>query len=116
MGQLIYLKNVVTLELDQQKCIGCGVCLDVCPHQVFRLDNGVAQIEDRDACMECGACALNCPVEAVIVSSGVGCAAAVINSALGRESSSCCCVIESESKRDELAGSNLQDIGTLSRS
>jgi hypothetical protein len=28
------------------------------------------------------------------VSAGVGCAAAVINAALGRNSSSCCCIIE----------------------
>jgi hypothetical protein len=28
------------------------------------------------------------------VEAGVGCAAAVINTALGRDSSSCCCVIE----------------------
>ena len=31
MGQLIYLKNVVTLQLDQEKCTGCGTCLEVCP-------------------------------------------------------------------------------------
>jgi hypothetical protein len=28
------------------------------------------------------------------VDAGVGCAAAVINTALGRDSASCCCVIE----------------------
>jgi hypothetical protein len=30
------------------------------------------------------------------VQAGVGCAAAVINTALGRESSSCCCFIEKD--------------------
>jgi ferredoxin len=58
------------------------------------MDNGYARIENRDACMECGACAQNCPTQAVTVEAGVGCAAAVINTALGRDSSSCCCVIE----------------------
>jgi hypothetical protein len=33
-------------------------------------------------------------VEAIAVQAGVGCAEAVINAALGRKSSSCCCVIE----------------------
>ena len=94
MRELIYLKNVVTLALDAEKCIGCGMCDVVCPHGVFRLDHHRARIEKRDACMECGACARNCPVEAISVKAGVGCAAAVINSALGRDSSSCCCVIE----------------------
>jgi ferredoxin len=94
MAELIYLPNVVTLQLDQEKCVGCGLCLVVCPHTVFTMNNGHARIQDRDACMECGACAQNCPTEAVTVQAGVGCAAAVINSALGRDGSACCCVIE----------------------
>jgi NAD-dependent dihydropyrimidine dehydrogenase PreA subunit len=94
MESLIYLKDVVTLQLDHDKCVGCGMCLIVCPHAVFSMNNGSAMIENRDACMECGACAQNCPAEAVRVQAGVGCAAAVINTALGRESSSCCCIIE----------------------
>ncbi len=96
MESLIYLKDVVTLQLDHDKCVGCGMCLIVCPHAVFSMNNGSAWIENRDACMECGACAQNCPAEAVRVQAGVGCAAAVINTALGRESSSCCCIIEQD--------------------
>jgi ferredoxin len=94
MGKLMYLKEVVTLELDREKCIGCGMCLTVCPHEVLSMNNGHVKIENRDLCMECGACARNCPTDAVIVQAGVGCAAAVINAALGRDGSSCCCVIE----------------------
>ena len=94
---MVYLKNVVTLELDKKKCIGCGMCLLVCPHAVLRMDNGCALIESKDACMECGACARNCPTEALYVQAGVGCASAVINAALGRESSSSCCTIEDSS-------------------
>ncbi|MEW6351715.1 MAG: mercury methylation ferredoxin HgcB [Thermodesulfobacteriota bacterium] len=90
----VYLKNVVTLSLDEQKCTGCGKCLDVCPHAVLERENGKVRIQSRDRCMECGACARNCPVEAVSVTAGVGCAAAVINSALGRKASSCCCSLE----------------------
>jgi NAD-dependent dihydropyrimidine dehydrogenase PreA subunit len=96
MGQLIYLKDVVTLRLEQEKCVGCGTCTLVCPHAVLGLTNGKIEIANRDACMECGACARNCPVEALSVRSGVGCAAAVINSKLGRKSSSACCTIDSE--------------------
>ena len=89
MGELVYLKNVVTLELDEGKCVGCGMCLVVCPHAVMGMNEGHARIERRDACMECGACARNCPTEAITVQAGVGCAAAVINSALGRQGSCC---------------------------
>ncbi|KAA0892119.1 mercury methylation ferredoxin HgcB [Oryzomonas rubra] len=74
-----YLQNVVTLELDQAACIGCGRCLEVCPHQVFSLAEKKASLADRDACMECGACALNCPVKAITVDAGVGCASGMIN-------------------------------------
>jgi len=94
MRQLIYLKNVVTLELYEEKCVGCGMCLIVCPQAVFAMNDSHARIENRDACMECGACAKNCPASAIFVQAGVGCAAAVINTVLGRKSSSCCCVIE----------------------
>ena len=74
-----YLKDVVTLKLDQAACIGCGRCLEVCPHQVFSLAEKKASLMDRDACMECGACALNCPVKAITVDAGVGCASGMIN-------------------------------------
>lgn len=74
-----YLRNVATLELDRSACIGCGRCLEVCPHQVFALADKKASLADREACMECGACALNCPVKAISVDSGVGCASGLIN-------------------------------------
>jgi ferredoxin len=92
----IYLKDVVTLKLDQKKCVGCGMCLLVCPHAVLSVKDSKIEIVDRDACMECGACAQNCPFGALSVRSGVGCAAAVINSMLGRQKSSCCCTLDSE--------------------
>ncbi len=84
-----YLKNVVTLDLDEKKCIGCGMCLEVCPHRVFKMESERAKIQNRDGCMECGACARNCPASAISVRAGVGCAAAIVMGKLsGREP--CC--------------------------
>lgn len=94
MNNLIYLKDVVTLRLDQNKCTGCGMCIEVCPHEVFKMIDSHVVIQNRDACMECGACSRNCPFGAVFVDAGVGCATAVINSMLGREGSECCCSIK----------------------
>lgn len=91
MKQFVYLKDVVTLRLDEKKCAGCGMCLDVCPHSVFRMNNKRVTIQNRDACMECGACSRNCPANAISVQSGVGCASAVINAMLGRNNGECCC-------------------------
>ncbi|HPK53685.1 MAG TPA: mercury methylation ferredoxin HgcB [Smithellaceae bacterium] len=96
MINLVYLKNVVTLRLDEGKCTGCGMCLEVCPHGVLKMNNSAAFIQNRDACMECGACRRNCPAGAITVQSGVGCATAVINSLLGRKGGDCCCSIDSD--------------------
>lgn len=90
-----YLQGVVTLKLDQSACVGCGRCLEVCPHQVFVLAEKRASLSDRDACMECGACALNCPAKAITVDAGVGCASGMINEWLRERKlrapgSSCC--------------------------
>ena len=74
-----YLKNVATLAFDVEKCTGCGLCTEVCPHGVFEIDEKKAVVADKDFCMECGACALNCPGGAIEVNAGVGCAAAIIN-------------------------------------
>jgi ferredoxin len=88
--RLVYLPGVVTLALDADKCDGCGACTFVCPHRILVLEQGKARITDRDRCMECGACARNCESGALTVDAGVGCAAAIINGALGRDESDCC--------------------------
>ena len=89
MGELVYFKDVVTLKLDRKKCVGCGMCIIVCPHAVFDLEIKKARIVSSDACMECGACAKNCPAEAVMVESGEGCAKAIVNEMLGRKCDCC---------------------------
>lgn len=86
---LRYLSGVTTLTFDEQKCRGCGKCVEVCPHGVFVMEDGRARIVDRDACIECGACQKNCPFSAVSVEAGVGCAAAVIGS-MGKKKGPCC--------------------------
>ena len=73
-----YFENVTTLSYAADKCVGCGMCADVCPHGVFVIDDKKAGITDKNLCMECGACAKNCPANAIFVKAGVGCAFAVI--------------------------------------
>ncbi|MDP2914805.1 MAG: mercury methylation ferredoxin HgcB [Candidatus Aminicenantes bacterium] len=89
---LRYISNVVTLEYDPDKCRGCGVCVDVCPHAIFVMDDKgeKAVLTDRDLCMECGACMLNCPFDAIRVRPGVGCAWAIMASTFrGKSAPSC---------------------------
>jgi NAD-dependent dihydropyrimidine dehydrogenase PreA subunit len=103
MEKMIYLKDVVTLQLNEKNCSGCGMCLIVCPHAVLSMNHGQVQINNRDSCMECGACVMNCPTDALTVQAGVGCAAAVINTALGRDGA-CCCVVEPASDSENNRG------------
>ena len=92
MKELVYLKDVTTLKLNRDKCNACGLCVKVCPHAVFEIENGKAQIVKRDYCMECGACQLNCPTAAITVNAGVGCASAMIFAALtGKKQSAATC-------------------------
>lgn len=86
-----YLKNVSTLELNLDKCTGCGMCINVCPHNIFSISEKKAQINDKDLCMECGACFNNCPFSAIKVEVGVGCAAAIINGMITGKEPSCDC-------------------------
>lgn len=72
MKDLRYLDDVSTLVLDPDKCVGCGLCTEVCPQAVFEMHRNKARIADFNACMECGACVNNCPSEAISVSPGVG--------------------------------------------
>jgi NAD-dependent dihydropyrimidine dehydrogenase PreA subunit len=95
MKGFAYLPDVATLELDRAACSGCGMCAEVCPHQVFAVRDGAAEVADRDRCMECGACMVNCPAGAIRVDAGVGCAAGMISEWLdgvlpGRFRSGCC--------------------------
>lgn len=90
MKEFRYLPGVSTLTLDQDTCIGCGLCEVVCPHGVLVVEEKKALLVDHDGCMECGACAKNCPVKAIQVTPGVGCAAAIINSWIRKDGAVCC--------------------------
>ena len=86
---LRYFSGVSTLSLDSEKCVGCGSCVEVCPHAVFAIEEKKARILDKDACIECGACKKNCSFGAINVRTGVGCAAAIIGS-FGTGKAPCC--------------------------
>ncbi len=86
-----YLDDATTIELDAEKCVGCGMCTEVCPHAVFRLEGKKARFAARELCIECGACARNCPVGALAVHAGVGCASAILRGWLTGSAPSCGC-------------------------
>ncbi|RKY06492.1 MAG: ferredoxin [Planctomycetota bacterium] len=66
------------LELDKDACVGCQMCVKVCPHAVFAMREKKASIAHADRCIECGACRLNCRYDAIKVTKGVGCLTIII--------------------------------------
>jgi NAD-dependent dihydropyrimidine dehydrogenase PreA subunit len=51
--------------VDKDKCTGCGTCVDVCPSEVFTLEDNKSKVTDPDACVECESCVENCPENAI---------------------------------------------------
>lgn len=52
--------------VDREECTGCGACVDACPVEAIKLDDGIAVV-DEDTCTECGLCEDACPVGAIRV-------------------------------------------------
>ena len=51
--------------IDQERCISCGLCIDICPDGILAADaDGIPGVT-ADSCMGCGHCAAICPAEAV---------------------------------------------------
>ncbi len=49
--------------IDKEKCTGCAACVDVCPVNAIKIENGKAVISEE--CVDCGVCISQCPVNAI---------------------------------------------------
>ncbi|MFH1281822.1 MAG: radical SAM protein [Candidatus Omnitrophota bacterium] len=47
-----------------KSCVGCGVCVDICPVTALRLGKTSVAI-NKNVCIECGICVKKCPVKAI---------------------------------------------------
>ena len=51
--------------VDENLCVGCNVCVVVCPFGAIKKDeNEIARV-DEDLCKGCGICAARCPEQAI---------------------------------------------------
>ncbi|MBN1786460.1 MAG: 4Fe-4S binding protein [Candidatus Methanofastidiosa archaeon] len=58
---------MVNVIVDEDLCVGCGVCIDDCPSNVFELINEIAKVVRIDDCTACRLCESECPSEAIVV-------------------------------------------------
>ena len=59
--------------LDLKKCVGCGICADICPNRVITMVNVEEKIYpqfDLGRCCFCGLCAYFCPRSALTMNGG----------------------------------------------
>jgi len=53
----------VTAMVDTDKCIGCKLCVDICPSKAISVEK--TAMVDEASCKGCGTCAAACPVDAI---------------------------------------------------
>jgi len=56
-----------TVTVDKNKCDGDGVCVDICPMNVYELVDGKSEPVRADDCIMCLACVNACPNQAITV-------------------------------------------------
>ncbi|MHA1770007.1 MAG: 4Fe-4S dicluster domain-containing protein [Candidatus Thorarchaeota archaeon] len=69
------LASQVLFRYEPSKCVRCGMCVEVCPFDVWELpEEGPAVITRGENCTNCTACAKNCLGNAINVKNiGCGC-------------------------------------------
>lgn len=57
------------IQVNAERCNGCGICVDICPCDVFRrnADTTLAEPTYEIDCWYCGACEMDCPTRAITV-------------------------------------------------
>lgn len=57
------------VQIDREKCQGCGECVDNCPAELLAMDGDKAfVVGDPNECLGCQTCVSFCLNEAVMVS------------------------------------------------
>lgn len=54
------------LQIDHERCTGCGACMQACPNEAIEIHDGFARVL-AERCTECGACVEVCPQGAMLL-------------------------------------------------
>ena len=55
------------VTVDEEKCVGDGECVDVCPVEVYELQDGKAVVINEDECLGCESCVEVCDSDAITI-------------------------------------------------
>ncbi len=56
----------MSIKVDHKKCIGCKICYNDCPMDVFTVgDDGKPVPTYAEECWHCGICWMDCPKRAI---------------------------------------------------
>ncbi len=55
------------VTVDTKKCEGCEECVEVCPVDVFEMENGKSVPVNAEECLGCESCVEVCDEEAITV-------------------------------------------------
>ncbi|HBQ94817.1 MAG: ferredoxin family protein [Firmicutes bacterium] len=53
--------------VDRDKCIGCDICVQVCPMGILAMDKEKKAYMKYNECWYCLPCEVDCPVDAITV-------------------------------------------------
>ena len=53
--------------VDVEKCVGCGDCVEVCPTDVYELQDEKSVPVNEDECIGCESCVEVCEQDAITV-------------------------------------------------
>jgi NAD-dependent dihydropyrimidine dehydrogenase PreA subunit len=51
--------------IDSDKCIGCGVCVEICPNKILYIQDNICKVIDEKKCDRSKGCENVCPTAAI---------------------------------------------------